>query len=198
MDDRTDLETLNDTLREVLARLEAHRPGEAGHGERVAVAAVAVGDRLGLPFESLIELRIAAALHDAGKLAVEPGLLAKEAPLDPSELEAVRRHALLSAEVAEAHALVRRVLPVLRHHHERWDGAGYPDGLAGEAIPLGARIVAVAEAFDAMTQGHPGRPPISEEEALAVLRAESGRQFDPAVVEAFLAVQPLIQPVRVA
>jgi HD-GYP domain-containing protein (c-di-GMP phosphodiesterase class II) len=186
----------NDTIRELLREMEEHSVGEAGHAERVAVISVAIGERLGLGFEDLVRLRQAAALHDVGKIKVDRNLLQKLGELTPQELTELRLHAQKAKKVVESLTWLAPALPYIVHHHERWDGNGYPDGLAGDEIPLGARIIAVAEVFDTLTFSSGWREPVSEEEALDEVLRCSGKQFDPQVVDAFFQVQPLIQPVR--
>jgi ribonuclease P protein subunit RPR2 len=125
-------------------------------------------------------------LHDIGKIAIPDPILNKPGPLSPGELETVRRHPLIGAEILQDVALLQgEGLNVVRSHHERWDGAGYPDGLAGDAIPLGARIFALADTLDAMTTDRPYRTARAWEEAIDEIMAENGRQFDPRVVRAF-------------
>lgn len=187
----------NDQIRELLRQLEQHSTGEAGHAERVSVYSVAIGEKLGLGFEDLIRLRQAAALHDVGKIGIDQDLLQKSGGLSSPELAYLRTHAKMARDVLEAMSWLQPVLPSIIHHHEQWNGNGYPDGLKGEEIPLGARIIAVAEAFDVLSYGTPYRAALSEEDALAEIRRCSGNEFDPKVVDAFLVVQPLIQPVRV-
>lgn len=186
----------NDLIRSLLRALEGHAPGEGGHAERVAVYAVATGDALGLDENQLLHLRRAAQLHDVGKVRVSPAILRKPDRLSEAEWDELRLHAILAESVLEATWFLKPVLPMIRHHHERWDGTGYPDGLAGDRIPLGARIIAVAEAFDSLTQPSPFRPATSEGAAWEELRASAGSHFDPAVVDAFEKVQPLIQPLQ--
>lgn len=184
----------NDAIRDLLRDMEDHSIGEAGHAERVAVFSVAVGERLGMSMEQLIRLRQAAALHDVGKINVDRALLKKIGELSTEELSELRLHALRAKKVIESLTWLAPALPMIVHHHEHWNGTGYPDGLAGEAIPLGARIIAVAEAFDALTNGAGWRNTIPEEEAIEEIKRCSGTQFDPTVVDEFLEIQPLIQP----
>jgi HD-GYP domain-containing protein (c-di-GMP phosphodiesterase class II) len=181
-------------IRSLLGRLDRHSPSERGHAERVAVYTVATGNALGLDDDLLLNLRYAALLHDVGKISVDAHLLQKMGKLTEEEMDALRLHALIAASVIEAFDWLEPCLPDIRHHHERWDGQGYPDGLVGPDIPLGARIIGLAEAFDVIFTGLHGSPR-SDETALAEIVRCSGTQFDPRVVEAFLTVQPLIQPV---
>jgi putative two-component system response regulator len=183
----------NSRLRELLRELDAHAPGEAAHGERVAVYAVATGERLGMSEDQLQALRFAAALHDFGKLGLPADLISSSETLSDSETAELRVHPTWAAAL-----LFERGVPPydgILSHHERWDGTGYPLGLKGDQIPLEGRIIALAEVFDILHFGAPWQPRKSESEAVAIIRQESGTQFDPTVVDAFLTVQPLIQPV---
>lgn len=175
--------------RGLVAQLEAHTPGQAGHAERVAVYSVATGDRLGLPEEDLMDLRLAAMLHDIGKLTLPVSLLSKTDPLSGEEIQILRSHVLLAREIFGVE------LGAIRHHHERWDGSGYPDGLVGVQIPLSARILAVAEVYDSLVQDCDWRDAWDEDEARAEIERGAGTCFDPEVVRAFLEVERLIQPV---
>ncbi|UBV41667.1 diguanylate cyclase [Deinococcus taeanensis] len=161
----------------------------AGHTERVVRLALAVGRAMGLDDTQLETLRVGAYLHDIGKLAVPDAILLKPGRLDPEEWTVMQSHA------ATGHALVSRIptLPqgakgVVRHHHERWDGGGYPDRLAGEAIPVAARIFSVVDVFDALTSERPYKHAWPAEDALQEIQAQAGRQFDPQVVQVALAV----------
>jgi two-component system, cell cycle response regulator len=156
-------------------------PGLLAHAKEVAELAAAVARALGLDRRGRDHVARAAELHDIGKLVIPAEILAKPGPLDPVERALVRRHTL----VGEAMIALRPVALLVRASHERWDGRGYPDGLEGEEIPLGARIVAVCDAFSAMCEPRPYGCVLSEAEALAELRRCSGTQFDPRVVEAF-------------
>ena len=185
----------NDTIRALVQALDLHEPGEGGHSERVSVYATATGHELGMHFDELVDLRRAAALHDIGKISVNQTTLRKLGDLDESELEELRSHALMAMKIVESFEWLRPAVPMIRHHHEWWDGTGYPDGLAGDDIPLGARIIGACEAFDVLVSGSPWRRHVSEAEALAELERCSGTQFDAKVVSALRGVQPLIQPV---
>lgn len=185
----------NDTVRAFMRALDLHTPGEGSHAARVAVLATSIAHELGVDGEELVHLRRAAELHDVGKIGLDRDLLTKREGLTPDEIAELRLHALLALEVLRGLPWLAPAEPMVRHHHEWWDGTGYPDGLAGEEIPLGARIIAVAEAFDVMTMSSTFRDLLSPEEALAELRRCAGVQFDPAVVAAFERVQPLIQPI---
>ena len=177
-----------------MTRLDRHSPSEKDHAERVAVYAVAIGEALRLDDEVLINLRYAALLHDVGKISVDAKLLSKIGGLTDEEMGALRLHALIAGSVLEAFDWLTPCLPDIRHHHERWEGDGYPDGLVGPDIPIGARIINLAETFDVILSGvHTDRH--TEQAALEEIKRCSGTQFDPRVVDAFLKVQPLIQPI---
>jgi diguanylate cyclase (GGDEF)-like protein len=157
--------------------------GAGGHAETVARHAITIGERLGLDEHRLALLRVAALLHDVGKLAVPEELLRRPGPLTAAERRVVEGHAATGADIL---ARVPGYAPLarwVRHSHEHYDGSGYPDRLRGDDIPLEARIILVADAFDAMTSGRPYRPAIAIDAALAELRRWAGRQFDPTCVE---------------
>jgi HD-GYP domain-containing protein (c-di-GMP phosphodiesterase class II) len=174
-------------LGEISRALEA-RHRMRGHGDRVAALAEAVALRLGWDAERLDTLRFAAPIHDVGKVAVPQQILAKRTPLTPDERIAIQRHPAAGAFLVEPIAAARRALPYVLFHHERWDGGGYPNGARGGEIPIEARVLAVADAFDAMTSARPYRRPFTTERALEEVRRCAGTQFDPTVAEAFLAV----------
>lgn len=186
---RRDLVRISEALMQAVEAKDAYT---GGHLRRVGDYAVAVGEKLGLRGRDLETLHYASLLHDVGKLGVPESVLRKEGPLDASEVELMRRHPEIGARMLERLDLLNGAAPLVLHHQERFDGnlagqhPGYPRGLAGEAIPLGARIIAVVDAFDAMTTTRPYRAALPPEEATAVLRRERGRQFDPKVVDAFL------------
>jgi diguanylate cyclase (GGDEF)-like protein len=167
--------------------MRAKQPELPEHSSGVAQLAIPVGRRLGMNAEEIDELARAAALHDVGKVGIPDAILEKPGPLDADEWSFVRQHTLLGERILSAAPALRPVATIVRASHERWDGGGYPDGLRGEQIPLAARIVAVCDAFDAMITDRCYRPARSREFAREELRRESGRQFDPVVVTAFLA-----------
>ena len=146
-----------------------------------------VGHRMGLSAEQLDELSRAAELHDVGKVGVPDAILEKPGELDADEWEFIRRHTVLGERILSAAPALRPVAAIVRASHERWDGTGYPDGLAGDAIPLGARVIAVCDAYEAMTTERSYRSAMSHSRARDELRGEAGRQFDPQVVSAFMA-----------
>ena len=173
---------------DVLVQLIGERNAElSAHLSEVAVLAGAVSLRLGLSAEEANEVGRAAMLHDIGKLAIPESILAKPGPLTDSEWDFVRQHTLIGERILGAAPSLSGSAGIVRSSHERWDGAGYPDGLHGENIPLGARIVAVCDAFDAMTSARSYATRRSASEAVHELRRCAGKQFDPSVVQAFVA-----------
>jgi len=168
--------------------IEAKSPWTRGHSERVTQYTVQIGEALGLPEDELAQLRIAALLHDIGKIGTADGLLDKPDRLTPEEYETIKLHPATGAGMLSPIKQLHPIIPWVRGHHERYDGNGYPDGLAGEAIPLQARILAVADTFDAMTAERPYRATPGRERAIHELRQNAGSQLDPQVVAAFLLV----------
>src|SRR5205823_1210656 len=168
------------------ATIEARDPLGAGQSLLVERLALAIGRELGLGPAALEALAHGALLHDIGKVAVPERLLAKAGSLTAEEYEHVKLHAYEGAAILERLSPLRQVVPIVRHHHERWDGTGYPDGLAGTDVPVGAAIVAVAEAWAAMTSNRPYRCALDPDDAVAELLDGRGTQFSPAVVDAFL------------
>jgi HD-GYP domain-containing protein (c-di-GMP phosphodiesterase class II) len=156
----------------------------ARHSEDVVSLARAVGELLHLDGASLLELEFAARLHDVGKIRVPDAVLHKPGPLDEREYEVIRCHSAWGAETLSGIPGLEAVAALVRFHHERWDGAGYPDGLSGARIPLASRIISACDAYAAMTADRPYRRAMPAEEALAEVMSGSGTQFDPAVVEA--------------
>lgn len=168
--------------------IEARDPHTRGHAARVTALAYAVAHRLGWSEERLVTLRIGGALHDVGKLSVPLEILRKAGALTRNERAEIEEHPAAGARLVEQIELARPALPYVLHHHERWDGLGYPHRLAGSDIPVEARLLAVADAFDAMTSDRPYRRAISTAAALEEITTCSGSQFDPALAEAFLDV----------
>jgi HD-GYP domain-containing protein (c-di-GMP phosphodiesterase class II) len=173
-------------VRGLLRRLARHDPDTARHCLRVRRYVLEVARLLGLTGQQRRLLSWAAALHDVGKLGVPRDLLRKPGPLSAGEYGRVRQHPALGEHLLAPVLRHPLVLRSVRHHHERYDGAGYPDGLAGRQIPWPARLVALADCFDALTQPRPYRAAGNRAEALAFLRAEAGRRFDPALTALFV------------
>ena len=175
------IETLNATV-------EAKDPYTAGHSARVQRVALAIGHELGLGKEELEALRLGGLFHDIGKIAIPDAILLKPARLTEDEFDRMKEHSAEGARIVGKLGSLRPIVPIIRHHHERWDGGGYPDGLAGEDIPLLAAIVGLADAWDAMTTERPYAAAISAEDALEEIRRGTGGQFAPAVAQALLRV----------
>jgi diguanylate cyclase (GGDEF)-like protein len=172
----------------LLSALDEQQPMLRLHTNDVTALAAAVGRRLGMAPEDVDDVIRAAELHDVGKLAIPREVLDKAGALSDSEWELMRQHTIIGERMLRAAPALRLIAPMVRSSHERWAGGGYPDGLVGEKIPLGARIVAVCDSFDAMVADRPYRSGMPREDALAELRRCAGTQFDPDVVAAFLEV----------
>jgi putative two-component system response regulator len=166
--------------------IEARDPSTRGHSARVSELAVILARRRGWKGTRLAALTLGGTLHDVGKLNVDAALLRKAGPLNEREFGEIKRHPVAGARLVRRFASLRPALPYILFHHERWDVGGYPSGRSREQIPTGARIVAVADAFDAMTSHRPYRPPLALGTALAEVDEGAGTQFDPGVVRAFL------------
>lgn len=177
-----------DTIASLSVALEARDAYTAGHSRRVAEIAVRIGRELALSEADLETLRYAGLLHDVGKIGIEDRLLKKPARFTPAEYEEIQVHASLTGSILEGVSGFEIVNDWAKHHHERFDGSGYPDGLRGPEIPIGSRILAVADAFDAMASRRVYKPSIPFAEILHELVAHRGSQFDPQVLEAFLRV----------
>jgi putative two-component system response regulator len=156
------------------------------HTERVAGRAHLLGTIIGLDGEDLDDLHRGGMIHDIGKIGVPDAILLKPGPLDPEEMAIMRRHPVIGEEIARPLRSAAKLLHIIRHHHENFDGTGYPDQLAGDAIPLVARIVAISDAYDAMVSDRPYRSGMSHERAIAILESGAGRQWDPGLVPMFI------------
>ncbi|MFC1704304.1 HD-GYP domain-containing protein [Candidatus Omnitrophota bacterium] len=159
-----------------------------GHSKRVTKYAVDIARELGLDKEEIDVIQRAGKLHDIGKIGISDGILLSKEKLTDEEYIIIKSHPLKSASILDPLKFLDREKQIIRHHHERFDGAGYPDGLAGEKIPLGARIIALADSFDAMKSERPYKEPFTKEDIIAEVKKNSGAQFDPKVVEAFLKI----------
>src|SRR5207245_4475998 len=171
------------TIEALSLAIEAKDHTTHDHLRRVQVYAVEIAKDLGLNQDQLNAIRAASMLHDIGKLAVPEHILSKPGRVTPEEFEKLKIHPVVGAEILDRVQFPYPVVPIVRSHHEKWNGTGYPDGLSGEGIPIGARILSVVDCFDALTSERPYRRAVSADEAMALLRAESGRSYDPRVVD---------------
>ncbi|HUQ17538.1 MAG TPA: HD-GYP domain-containing protein [Candidatus Saccharimonadales bacterium] len=161
-----------------------------GHADRVSRIAGAIARDMGLPEKQIEQIELAGLLHDIGKIGVEDKILMKPMRLEPDEQELMRRHPIYGASILEPSAALRPLVPLVLHHHENFDGTGYPEGLKGEEIPIGARIIIVADAYEAMTSDRIYRKSIGHDRALEQLDKYKGMQFDPKIVRA---IEQLLQ-----
>jgi len=189
-------EILN-TIYALAATIEAKDPYTYGHSRKVRGYAVALAEAISLPSEKVTVISHAALLHDIGKIGIIDGVLHKADKLDRHEWQQIKSHPQLSRIIVGRVPRLTPCLPAILHHHERWDGAGYPDGLKGEAIPLEARILAIADTFDAMTSNRPYRVALSVKEAVNELSRCAGGQFDPRLVEAFMPIALAAKPEQI-
>jgi len=180
--------TLLETVETLNAAVEARDPYTAGHSQRVQRVALAIGRELGLPPKELSVLGTAAIFHDIGKIGIPDSILTKPDILSRSETEVMREHVTRGAEIVARIGFFAESVEAIRYHHERWDGFGYPEGRAGEDIPLQAAIVGLSDAWDAMTTDRPYATALPLSEALKQIELGRGRQFSPVVADAFLAV----------
>lgn len=177
---------VTDTVRALASTIEANDPYTHGHCRRVGSGTRATAERLGLDVGAVRHAELAGILHDIGKIGVATGILSKAGPLTEPEVLAMQQHPVIGARILESVSFFGEVARDVRHHHEDWDGGGYPDGLEGDTIPVAARIIHVVDAFDAMTSSRPYRDELPRQEALRRLRAGRAGQFDPEVVDAFV------------
>lgn len=174
------------TVEALATAIDARDQVGVGHVRRTQIYAVGLGNILGLGEDEINALRTGALLHDIGKLAVPDHILNKPGRLTPAEMEKTKTHSLVGASILEKVGFPYPVVPTVKYHHEFWDGRGYPDGLQGSSIPLTARILAIADAYDTLRGARPYRPAVSKDEACIFLRARAGSQFDPKLVDLFL------------
>jgi diguanylate cyclase (GGDEF)-like protein/putative nucleotidyltransferase with HDIG domain len=172
------------TLEAVTQAIDERNPASRGHARRVQAYALELAQAMALPAHDRQALRTAALLHDVGQVVVPDHVLSKPGRLSEAEFEKMKAHPGAGADILAPAGLPAAILGIVRHHHERWDGTGYPDGLRGEAIPIGARVLAVADAFEALTSDRSYRARLEAKEAVQVIATWAGVQFDPAVVEA--------------
>jgi putative nucleotidyltransferase with HDIG domain len=175
--------------------LEAKDEYTSGHSQRVAEVSVATARELGLPWDSIEKIRLAGLIHDIGKIGMRESILNKPSGLTEEESQHIKYHPEIGEHILNPIVDDKEILMIVRHHHERCDGTGYPDRLSGEQIPLGARILAVADSYDAMTSERPYRKAMSVETACAEVERGKGTQFDPSVADAFLRTSKLAKSI---
>ena len=184
---RQNQELFLETIRTLAAAIDAKDPYTRGHSERVSSYSMAISRHLELNQEEVFRVHIAAILHDVGKLGVRESILNKPGGLSDEEFEVMRQHPSIGAQIMSPIRMLKDIIPGIRNHHETWDGTGYPDSLEGDQIPMVARIIGVADTFDAMTTTRPYQQAMTLDYVLAKMRSMSGSRFDPVVVEAFMA-----------
>ena len=175
-----------DSVKVLSGVMEAKDPYTRGHSDRVGSLSLRIGMKLGLKNKRLEDLVFGALLHDVGKIGIRDEVLQKKGRLSPEEYRHVQEHPLIGVSILKAFDLLRNKVLMIRHHHEHFDGGGYPDRLVGEEIPMEARIIALSDAFDAMTSLRPHRAKMTLEMALNEMKKSVGKQFDPAILEVFL------------
>jgi putative nucleotidyltransferase with HDIG domain len=178
-------QSLLETIETLNAAVEARDPYTAGHSQRVRRVALAIGRELSLSVKQLGTLGTAALFHDVGKIGIPDSILTKAGPLEPGEAAIMREHVTRGAEIVSKVSSFQEAVPAIRHHHERWDGLGYPEGMNGDDIPLEAAIIGLADAWDAMTTDRPYAHGLTLNEAMLQLRSGREKQFSPVVVDAF-------------
>jgi len=179
-------EVLLDSMRAIISSLEEKDSYTHGHSIRVAEYAVLLGEELGLSEVEIREVELSALFHDIGKIGIPDSILLKPARLTRAEFEIMKSHPVRSARIIEKIQAMRNLVPGIKHHHERYDGLGYPEGLKGEGIPFYARMILIADTYDAMTSTRPYRLALDKEIAFEELQNCSGTQFDPRMVVAFI------------
>jgi len=175
-----------DSVKVLAEAIDAKDPYTRGHSDRVKRMSLKIAKYMGFPEDRLESLEYGALLHDIGKIGIKDEVLQKAGPLSPEEYQYIQEHPLIGVKIVEGVEFFQDKIPMIRHHHEHFDGSGYPDGLAGEAIPLEARIITVPDAFDAMTSLRPHRGVMPLQDVLTEFEKCRGKQFDPQVLEIFL------------
>jgi len=174
------------TIRAFAATIDAKDPYTRGHSERVAAYSRSIARYLGLPKDVQEKVWISAVLHDVGKIGIEDRILKKVGVLTPEEFEQMKLHPVIGADIVEPISALREMIPGIRWHHEAWNGTGYPDNLKDEQIPLMARVIGVADTFDAITTTRPYQNAYSTDYAIQTIKKLTGKRFDPKIVKAFL------------
>jgi len=176
------------TIQALNKTIEAKDPYTSGHASRVEELAVRLGEDYNLPFDKIEDLKTAAILHDIGKIGIHDSILNKAAELSQEELQEIMKHPSIGAEIIDKVDFLKNITPIIKHHHERYDGKGYPDGLKGDEIPIEACILTIVDSYDAMISDRPYRKALSKEEALEEIRVNAGTQFHPELAERFVSI----------
>ena len=192
---RQQAEFLAGVVRALTSAIDAKDPYTCGHSDRVARIAVRLADQMGMSAAELENIYLSGLLHDIGKIGIDDQVLRKPGRLTESEYEHIKMHAEIGYRILKDLKQLGQILPAVRHHHEAWNGTGYPFGLQGEEIPLVARIVAVADAFDAMSSDRPYRKGMADDKLDEIFRSGAGRQWDADIVDAFFAVRDEIRQI---
>jgi HD-GYP domain-containing protein (c-di-GMP phosphodiesterase class II) len=182
---RQNQELFLETIKTLAAAIDAKDPYTRGHSERVSSYSMAITRHLGMSQDEVFRVHIAAILHDVGKLGIREGILNKPGGLSDEEFEIMQQHPAIGAQIMSPIKMLKDIIPGIRNHHETWDGKGYPDQLKGEDIPMVARIIKIADTFDAMTSTRPYQSAMTLEYVLAKMNSLAGSQFDPVVMDAF-------------
>jgi len=177
-----------DTIRALAAAIDAKDPYTKGHSERVAEMSVALAQELNLPERDIENIEYTALLHDIGKIGIRDSILGKESSLTSQEFDKIKEHPIMGAKIIEPVDFLKTSYKAIYHHHERYNGKGYPDGVKGEDIPLMARIISVADAYDAMGSDRPYRKKLNKDKILKEVKDQSSKQFDPEVVKALISI----------
>ncbi len=175
-----------DSVKVLVGAIDAKDPYARGHSDRVRKISMSIGTKLGFNEMRLETLEYGALLHDIGKIGIKDEVLLKKSSLNPKEYQNIQEHPLIGVKIVEGIDFFKDKITMIRHHHENFDGSGYPDGLAGEAIPVEARIIAIADTFDAMTSGRPLREGMTIMDVIVELEKDKGKKFDPHILEIFL------------
>jgi putative two-component system response regulator len=191
-----ELDNAETVLSSLALSIEAKDPYTEGHCDRLSKYSVSLAEELGLPEDLRVALRRGGLVHDIGKLTVPEHILLKPGPLTPEERKIMEQHTIAGERICAPLKSFRHVLPIIRHHHEKWDGSGYPDGLKGEQIPLTARILQITDIYDALTTDRPYRKALSPEKAFAIMQEEAKRGWwDWSILDEFVAVAHGYEPV---
>ncbi len=177
-----------DTIRALAAAIDAKDPYTKGHSERVAETSIALAQELNLSDRDIENIEYTALLHDIGKIGIADNILGKDSSLTVKEFDKIKEHTVMGAKIIEPVDFLKNSYKAIYHHHERYNGKGYPDGLKSEDIPLSARIIAVADAYDAMGSDRPYRKKLNKDKILNELKDQSGKQFDPEIVKALISI----------